>query len=242
MSAEDHVHEDHEDIEDLEVCAREGREPRCVRRYRIRIDKEHFIVRVTYMTARQLLELAGKCDPTKWMLSQKLCGGKLVRIGPDDTVSFVQRGIERFITLPLDQTEGLSLRREFDLPMNDVTFLNSTERPWETVVENGVQWVLVHDFCVPNGYGTTSTTAAVRVEPNYDDVQLDMIYFSPALSRVDGKTINATSRQRIVGQNFQRWSRHRTRQNPWRPGVDNLSTHLALVGHWLSREFAEARP
>lgn len=95
-----------DEIEDLEVCAREGRQPRCVRRYRIRIDKEHFVVPVTEMTGRQLLELAGKCDVSRWKLLQKRRGGERVEIGLDEFVNFTTPGIEKFNTLPLDQTEG----------------------------------------------------------------------------------------------------------------------------------------
>ncbi|MFO0979090.1 MAG: multiubiquitin domain-containing protein [Planctomycetaceae bacterium] len=95
-----------DEIEDLEVCSREGREPRCVRRYRIRIDKEPYIVHVTHMTGLQLLELAGKCDIGRWKIFQKMHGGSVEEIRPDQAVSFTKPGIEKFKTLPLDQTEG----------------------------------------------------------------------------------------------------------------------------------------
>ncbi len=94
-----------DELEDLEVCCKEGRAARCVRRYRIRIDRERYVVNVTYMTGRQLLELAGKCDTSKWKIFQKLCG-ELKEIAPDEEVSFTRPGVEKFKTLPLDQTEG----------------------------------------------------------------------------------------------------------------------------------------
>jgi hypothetical protein len=95
-----------DELEDLELCAREGRKPRCVRRYRIRIDREQHVVHVTYMTGQQLLELAGKCDVNRWKLFQKLMGGEVKEVGLDDEVDFTTPGIEKFKTLPLDQTEG----------------------------------------------------------------------------------------------------------------------------------------
>ena len=94
-----------DELEDLEVCCKEGRAARCVRRYRIRIDREPFVVNVTYMTGQQLLELAGKCDVGKWKVFQKLCG-ELKEVGPNETVDFTKPGVEKFKTLPLDQTEG----------------------------------------------------------------------------------------------------------------------------------------
>ena len=94
-----------DEIEDLEVCAKEGRAARCVRRYRIRIDRERHEVNVTYMTGQQLLELAGKCDVHRWKIFQKL-KGQMKEIGLDETVCFTTPGVEKFKTLPLDQTEG----------------------------------------------------------------------------------------------------------------------------------------
>lgn len=94
-----------DELEDLEVCMKEGRAPRCVRRYRIRIDREQYVVHVTFMTGQQLLEVAGKCDVHRWKIFQKL-KGQMVEIGPNETVSFTEPGIEKFKTLPLDQTEG----------------------------------------------------------------------------------------------------------------------------------------
>jgi hypothetical protein len=93
-------------IEDLEICCREGRQPRCDFHYRIKIDKQHYVSPVSFMLGRQLLELAGKCNPEKWHLRQKFGDGRLVKIGLDDKVDFTTPGVEKFLTLPCDQTEG----------------------------------------------------------------------------------------------------------------------------------------
>jgi hypothetical protein len=94
-----------DELEDLEHCAREGRAARCVRRYRIRIDRDQYVVHVTYMTGQQLLELAGKCDIARWKIFQKV-KGEMVEIKSHESVSFTTPGVEKFKTLPLDQTEG----------------------------------------------------------------------------------------------------------------------------------------
>jgi hypothetical protein len=67
-----------------------------------------------------------------------------------------------------------------------------------------------------------------------------MVYFRQHLARTDGKTINALSSGSIVGEPWQRWSRHRTSRNPWRIGIDDVASHLSLVDDWLGREFAKA--
>ena len=129
-------------------------------------------------------------------------------------------------------------KREFDLPAADVEFLQALGRPWETVVEGGKRWVIVHDWPVCAGYNHGVVSLASNVEPGYPEAQLDMVYVYPALQRADGVSINALSSQPIYRQMWQRWSRHRTAQRPWRIGVDNLETHLALADNWFAREFA----
>ncbi|MGZ3858137.1 MAG: E2/UBC family protein [Flavisolibacter sp.] len=129
------------------------------------------------------------------------------------------------------------MRRQFQLPEKDTSFLDAQGLEWETVLSSGMQWLLVHQFPVPTGYNTTTVTVAVKIETGYPRAQLDMAYFYPALQRQDGQVIGAISVQPIDGMNYQRWSRHRTAQNPWREGVDDISTHLSMVKYWFIEEF-----
>lgn len=130
------------------------------------------------------------------------------------------------------------LRREFALPSCDVEYLDSTHSNWEAIKIGSVNWLIISQFTVPGGYTIVATQVALRIEPVYPDTQIDMAYFYPALRREDGRAIPATeSTETIDGKLFQRWSRHRTAENPWRPGVDDVSTHLAQVKNWLTREF-----
>jgi hypothetical protein len=128
------------------------------------------------------------------------------------------------------------MRREFQLPTANETFLNALGRRWETVVDGSVRWVLIHDRVVPAGYTVTTVSEAYRIDTGYPDTQLDMVYFLPALVRSDGKAISALSTQQICGVTWQRWSRHRESGFPWRPGIDDISSHLLLVDHWIERE------
>jgi hypothetical protein len=131
----------------------------------------------------------------------------------------------------------MTIRRQFDLSLDDQRFLDEYSLPWETVID-GSRWVLIHEFPTGPGYNHPHVTAAVRLETGYPNAELHMVYFFPALARNDGKAIGATqATQRIDGKTFQRWSRHRTPQNPWKIGRDNLGTHILLVEDWLAREF-----
>ncbi len=131
-----------------------------------------------------------------------------------------------------------TLRRQFRLPEEDETYLQATGRDWETIVEAGIRWLIIYAFPIPTGYNTAAANVALQIPSGYPDAQLDMVYFFPALTRNDGRPINALTNQTIEGQNWQRWSRHRTAENPWRPGVDDVSTHIALIEDWLQREFS----
>lgn len=95
-----------DEIIDLEECALANRRPPRARRYRIRIDKNKYEVEVQSMTGRELLTLAGKLPVTNYMISQKFRGGQAKKIGLDEKADFTTPGVERFMTLPLDQTEG----------------------------------------------------------------------------------------------------------------------------------------
>ncbi len=131
----------------------------------------------------------------------------------------------------------MTLRRQFELPPEDRKFLDEYGLPWETIVD-GSQWVLIHDFPTHEGYIVPRTTAAIRLETGYPQVELNMVYFFPALRRKDGQPIGATEAvQPLDGKSYQRWSRHRTPQNPWKCGRDSLGTHVILIEDWLVREF-----
>jgi Prokaryotic E2 family E len=129
------------------------------------------------------------------------------------------------------------LRKQFSLPGEDEKFLEEYGLPWETIVD-GSQWVLVHDFPLPDGYNNSHAVAAIRMETGYPNAELHMVYFYPAITRRDGKPIAAAeSPQPVDGKIFQRWSRHRSALNPWKAGQDSLGTHLILIEDWLEREF-----
>lgn len=99
-------------------------------------------------------------------------------------------------------------------------------------------WLLIKEFPISSGYNFNSSCAALRISGDYLSAGLDMVYFYPALARADGVPIGATQgTASIRGQTFQQWSRHRTPQNPWRSGLDNIASHLSLVEEWLLREF-----
>ncbi len=119
-----------------------------------------------------------------------------------------------------------------------MAFLDLLHPVWADFRDGTTKGMLLGQFVVPTGYTVNATLVALRIEPAYPDTQIDMAYFFPALCRQDEKPIPATGTAEVIdGKTFQRWSRHRTAENPWRPGIDDVSTHLAQVQHWFLREF-----
>lgn len=131
------------------------------------------------------------------------------------------------------------MRRDFMLPEEDIEWLEAIPHEYELVRgEDGCLRVVVRGWDVPPGYNVAQVDVNVRIEGGYPDGQIDMVYFHPALQLNCSKAIGAVSEDPFDGVVWQRWSRHRTPANPWRPGIDNLATHFALVDDWLARELA----
>lgn len=129
------------------------------------------------------------------------------------------------------------MRRDFDIFPEDLEFLENSGFQWEAIKDRNQLWIVIYDYPLPKGYNQKLINVAVNIPSGYPRAQIDMVYFYPAISREDGKPIGALTNRAIDGKNWQRWSRHRTHENPWREGIDNIATHLALVEFWLIREF-----
>ena len=230
-----------EEVE-IEEFAKRGEHVPPAKRYVIRVDKEKFTVQTPTITGVKILALAAK-TPDKFKLYQIKRGQQPTLIAPDDIVDLRAPGVERFTTMPKDTTEGehhaLELQRAFRLPASDENYLDGLGLPWETVKDGRTLWLLIYEWKLPRGYNATIARLALLIPPGYADSQLDMVYFHPALARTDGRTIRALASQSICGETWQRWSRHRTAQNPWRVGIDDITSHLSLVDEWLRREVAD---
>ncbi|HEX2653159.1 MAG TPA: multiubiquitin domain-containing protein [Xanthobacteraceae bacterium] len=207
--------------------------------FKIRIDKTDFEINNSQPTGRDLLLLAGKNPPERFQIFQRQNSGTLVQLPLDKTVDLTEPGVERFVTLPLDQTEGETATplRNFRLSETDTETLDSLGLTWETIREGDIAAVVIRKYPIPAGYNCTEADLHIRLGPGYPDTQIDMAYVHPALIRVDGREIRNMSEVTFAGVKWQQWSRHRTAENPWRPGLDDIGTHLALVNHWFTREF-----
>jgi len=95
-----------EEIIDLELYAKEGKTPPKGKKYRIRVDNQKYVTDKEEFTGREILTLAGKVPVERFQLNQKFKGGVVKKIDYDEKVDLTAKGVERFMTVPLDQTEG----------------------------------------------------------------------------------------------------------------------------------------
>ena len=228
------------ELVDLEEQAKTGKPAPPAKQYAFRVDRQRVVVDKPEITGADILWKVNK-TPQEYKLYKHVKGNQPVQIEPTQVVDLREPGLERFTTMPRDTTEGREggpcIRQDFPLPEADVSYLNDLSLPWETVLDGQTRWLKIHDWALPAGYDSPTVSVALLIPSGYSDSQIDMVYFNPALSRLDGKAIGALSSQIIAGETWQRWSRHRSAINPWRPGEDDISSHLALVDDWLRREF-----
>jgi len=90
---------------EIEVYGKDNRKPPLAHHYIIRVNKTKYTVVQRIVSGTEILTLAGK-DPNQNKLYQKLHGGQLKEIAPHDKVDLATPGIERFQTVPLNETEG----------------------------------------------------------------------------------------------------------------------------------------
>lgn len=91
---------------DLELYTAEGKKVPKGQKYKFKVDREKYTSEQETMSGSEILQKAGKTPVQKYQLNQRLRGGKVVKIGYDEVVDFTTPGIEKFMTIPLDQTEG----------------------------------------------------------------------------------------------------------------------------------------
>lgn len=94
------------DIIDVEVYCKEGKIVPPKHHYTIMVDRNKYTVKQECMYGKEILHLAGKTPVERFQLNQRFKGGKVIKIKYDQKVCFTEPGLEKFMTIPLDQTEG----------------------------------------------------------------------------------------------------------------------------------------
>lgn len=193
---------------------------------------------------RDALTKAGFDPEQGWIIVLKTADSKK-QVSLDEVIDLRAPGVEKLRLTPREINNGEAdevLRRDFRLLPPDESGLDARGLRWETVIDGGRRWLVIHQYPLPPGLNVSEATVALDIPPAYPSAEIDMFYSLPHLARADGNMIAQTeARMSIRGQIFQRWSRHRGGIAPWRPNKDNVLTHLTLVDAAILREVEHDR-
>lgn len=181
------------------------------------------------ISGRVLKMLAGVPPETYDVYLEVRGGGQDVLIRDGDLIDLGKPGIERFITLIRDTTEG-----QLALPDADERYLSSHGVVFETVNDGTHTGVIFRQMPLPAGkFNHTAADVLVLLPPGYPDVAPDMFYCDPwlTLQNVGRYPTCADQAYTFQGRSWQRWSRH---NKAWRPGIDGLHTMLKRIEHALT--------
>ncbi len=173
-----------------------------------------------------------------WIIVLVVAGQPKRTVSLDTIIDLATPGIERIRLMPdkINNGDGQSMRRKFELLPKDVVYLNRQHPGWEAIEENQTRWLIVPHYRLPSGYTVEKTMIAVRIPAPYPAAEIDMFYCSPPLALASGAPIPQISGGvDIAGQQFQQWSRHRD-PGVWSPAHDCILTHMGLVEESLNRE------
>ena len=161
--------------------------------------------------------------PANYNLWQEIPGQHDKKITDTDVINLADVGVERFVSLIDQTTEGDAL------PSKDQTYLSDHGYEFEVVMEGGATGIILTALALPEGKFDHETADVLILLPRgYPDCSPDMFYVSPKLTLAGtGQVPKACKKEHhFAGRVWQRWSRH---NNAWRPGVDGLQTMVARV-------------
>lgn len=169
--------------------------------------------------------------PENYNLWQEIPGQQDRKIADSDVINLDAKGVERFISLIDQTTEGDTL------PSFDQTFLVDHGYQFDVVQEGRETGIILKSLELPEGkFNVEAADILVLLPAGYPDCAPDMFYAYPHLTLASGQVPKAcTVQHTFAGRVWQRWSRH---NNAWRPGIDGLRTMVARIKTAL----AEARP
>lgn len=191
--------------------------------------------------ASDALKAAGFNPNDGWILVLKVKGEPKQSISLNDVIDLSKPGIEKLRLTPAEINNGeAAAGMEFALLEKDVAYLNHLRFEWETRLVGARRWLIIHDYALPNGYNQQQVDIAIEIPTTYPDAMLDMFYVHPVLALTNGQDISQTQvRENILGNVYQRWSRHLNGITRWNPLTDSVITHLAVVEESLLREVAQ---
>ena len=93
---------------------------------------------------------------------------------------------------------------------------------------DGWTFLVIRDFELPVAYAPRHVRLLVKLPPLFPDAAPDMFWVSPDVRTVGGAMPRSTSREALLGEEWQRYSWHLA-GGAWKPGVSTLRDYLRCV-------------
>jgi hypothetical protein len=138
---------------------------------------------------------------------------------PNDAKVTLKDGDHLHSQPPADYGLGPDLLTEAGLPRERAT-LHAEAGGWSFLV--------ISDYDLPAGYQPNRVALLVKLPPGFPDAAPDMFWVSPEIRTANGNVPRATSVERLLGKNWQRFSWHMA-AGAWKPGISDLRDFLRCV-------------
>ena len=92
----------------------------------------------------------------------------------------------------------------------------------------GWSFLVMSDYALPAGFEPSRVQLLVKLPPGFPDAAPDMFWVHPAIRTSNGSLPRATSNERLLGKDWQRFSWHLA-AGAWKPGVSDLRDFLRCV-------------
>jgi hypothetical protein len=193
------------------------------RLFKFTIDNKQLEWGKPFITGGIVRRLAGVDG--KYAIYLEVRGGQDIELADTDAVDLSKPGIERFITVLKETTEGLAA-----LPDADRKYLDDHGLAHRLLTQGAQVGLVIEGFPLPAGkYDRDRTDLLIILPGGYPDACPDMFFTDPWIRLKSGRFPDrADQAHQFGGKSWQRWSRH---NGTWRPGVDGLHTMIARARH-----------
>lgn len=120
---------------------------------------------------------------------------------------------------PADYGLEVALLEEADVPLDHATLHNEA---------GGWVFVVISNYELPTGFVPNRVDLLVKLPPGFPDSPPDMFWVHPDVRAPNGAIPKATSPERLLGKNWQRFSWHLA-AGAWKPGVSELRDFLRSI-------------
>ena len=113
----------------------------------------------------------------------------------------------------------MALLEEAGVPLDRATLHNEA---------GGWVFVVISNYELPAGFVPNRVDLLVKLPPGFPDSAPDMFWVHPDVRAPNGAIPKATSPERLLGKNWQRFSWHLA-AGAWKPGVSELRDFLRCI-------------